>query len=78
MECSVAISEYFGYQIIIKNKLNNLQKECPEEVLKYLLKHETKSRMDKVIKCQYTDHFDKKLYLELTNMDSCKNLKNII
>lgn len=46
--------------------------------LKYLLKHETKSRMDKVINCQYNDHFDKKLYLELTNMDSCRNIKNII
>lgn len=77
-DCSISIAEYFAYQEAIKHKLRGLQDECPLDVLKYLLKRETTSRMNKVIDCSYTDTLDKKRYVEFTNLDSCKSLRNIL
>ena len=77
-DCSISIAEYFAYQGAIKHKLRGLQDECPLDVLKYLLKRESKSRMDKVIDCSYTDTLDKKRYVEFTKLDSCKSLRNIL
>lgn len=78
MDCSLSIAEYFAYQEAIKDKLHGLKDECPLEVLKYLLKKESKSRMNRVIDCSYTDTLDKKRYIEFTKLDSCKSLKTIL
>ena len=78
VDCSISIAEYFAYQEAIKYKLYGLQYECPLDVLKYLLKRESTSRMNKVIDCSYTDTLDKKRYIEYTKMSSCKYLKTII
>jgi len=77
-DCSISIAEYFAYQEAIKHKLRGLQDECPLDVLKYLLKRESTSRMNKVIDCSYTDTLDKKRYVEFTKLDSCKSLRNIL
>jgi len=77
-DCSISIAEYFAYQEAIKHKLRGLQDECPIDVLKYLIKRESVSRMNKVIDCLYTDTLDKKRYVEFTKLDSCKSLKNIL
>lgn len=78
MDCSLAIEEYILYKEAIKNRLKILEPECPKEVLKYLLKPESISRIKKVINCEYTDSFDKKLFIEYSKMISCSSFKNII
>lgn len=78
MDCSLAIEEYILYKEAIKNRLKNLEPDCPKEVLKYLLKPESNSRINKLINCEYTDSFDKKLFIEYSKMISCSSLKNII
>ena len=77
-DCSISIAEYFAYQEAIKKSLRELQHECPIDVLKYLLKRESISRMNRVIDCSYTDTLDKKRYIEYTKLDSCKSLKTIL
>lgn len=77
-DCSISIAEYFAYQDAIKRKLYDLKDECPKEVLNFLIKKESTSRMNKVIDCSYTDTLDKKRYIEYTKMSSCKYLKTII
>ena len=77
-DCSISIAEYFAYQEAIKKKLRGLQDECPVDVLKYLVKRESVTRMNKVIDCSYTDTLDKKRYVEFTKLDSCKSLRNIL
>lgn len=77
-DCSISIAEYFAYQEAIKHKLCGLQDECPLDVLKYLLKRESTSRMNKVIDCSYKDTLDKKRYVEFTKLDSCESLRNIL
>ena len=77
-DCSISIAEYFAYQEAIKRKLYDLKDECPKEVLNFLIKKESTSRMNKVIDCSYTDTLDKKRYIEYTKMSSCKYLKTII
>lgn len=78
MDCSMSIMEYFAYQEAIKDKLHGLKNECPMEVLKYLLKKESKTRMNRVIDCSYSDTLDKKRYIEFTKLDNCNSLKNIL
>ena len=77
-DCSISIAEYFAYQEAIKYKLRGLQDECPLDVLNYLLKPESKTRINKVIDCIYIDTVDKKRYVEFTKLDSCKSLRNIL
>jgi len=78
MDCSISIAEYFAYQEAIKRKLHNLKDECPIDVLNYILKRESTTRMNKVIDCSYTDTLDKKRYIEYTKLDNCKSLKTIL
>ena len=59
-DCSISIAEYFAYQEAIKYKIHDLKDECPLDVLKYLLKRESTSGMNRVIDCSYTDTLDKK------------------
>jgi hypothetical protein len=77
-DCSISIAEYFAYQEAIKNKLWGLKDECPVEVLNYLLKRESITRMNRVIDCSYTDKLDKKRYIEYTKLDNCKSLRTIL
>jgi hypothetical protein len=77
-DCSISFAEYFAYQEAIKHKLQGLKDECPREVLNYLLKRESISRMNRVIDCSYTDTLDKKRYIEYTKLDSCKSLRTIL
>jgi hypothetical protein len=77
-DCSISIAEYFAYQEAIKHKLSSLKDECPMEVLNYLLKRESISRMNRVIDCSYPDKFDKKRHIEYTKLDSCKLLRTIL
>ena len=77
-DCSISIAEYFAYQEAIKRKLHGLKDECPKEVLNFLIKKESTSRMNKVIDCSYTDTLDKKRYIEYTKLSSCKSLRTII
>ena len=77
-DCSISIAEYFAYQEAIKHKLHRLKDECPMEVLNYLLKRESITRMNRVIDCSYTDTLDKKRYIEYTKLDSCKSLRTIL
>jgi len=77
-DCSISIAEYFAYQEAIKYKIHDLKDECPMDVLKYLLKRESTSRMNRVIECSYTDTLDKKRYIEYTKLDSCKSLRTIL
>ena len=77
-ECSISIAEYFAYKEAINHKLRGLQDECPLDVLKYLLKPESITRINKVIDCSYTDTIDKKRYVEFTKLNSCKSLRNIL
>jgi len=78
MDCSISMSEYFAYQEAIKLKLQGLKDDCPMDVLKYLLKRESTSRMNRVIDCSYTDTLDKKRYVEYTKLNSCKLLRTIL
>lgn len=78
VDCSISIVEYFAYQEDIKHKLHGLKNECPLDVLKYLLRRESTSRMNRVIDCSYTDTLDKKRYIEYTKLDNCKSLKTIL
>lgn len=77
-DCSISISEYFAYQAAIKHKLYGLKDECPMEVLNYLLKQESATRINKIIDCSYVDTLDKKRYTEYTKLNSCKSLKSIL
>ena len=77
-DCSISIAEYFAYQEAIKYKIHDLKDECPLDVLKYLLKRESTSRMNRVIDCSYTDTLDKKRYIEYTKLNSCKSLRTIL
>lgn len=77
-DCSLSIAEYLAHQEAIKYKLYALKDECPMEVLKYLLKRESKIRINKVIDCSYADHLDKKRYTEYAKLDNCKLLKTIL
>ena len=78
LDCSKSIIEYFAYQDAIKSKLKNLKDECPMEVLQYLLKRESVTRMNKVIDCSYADVLDKKRYIEYTKFDNCKTLQKFL
>lgn len=78
MDCSIAIAEYLAYQEAIKLKLHDLKDECPSDVLKYLLKKESISRVNKIIDCSYTDKFDKKRYFEYTRLSNCESLRTIL
>ena len=77
MDCSISISEYIQYREAIKLKLNNLKEECPREVLMYLLHRESASRINTLVDCEYSDRSDKKLFLQFSKMNSCKQLKTI-
>lgn len=77
MDCYLSIEDYFNSQINIKTKLKELKQECPELVLKYLLKTESKNRINLLLECKYTDKLDKKLYQDYLKMDTCKNFKKI-
>ena len=77
MDCRESILSYFYYQGLIKKQLSNIHEECPELVIKYLLQLESKHRIEKLMKCEYADNIDKKLYLEYEKMVSCDRFKNI-
>ena len=77
-DCRISFAEYFAYQEAIKDKLRGLKDECPMEVLNYLLKRESISRINRVIDCSYTDTLDKKRYIEYTKLDNCKSLRTIL
>lgn len=77
MDCRESILSYFYYQGLIKKQLSNIHEECPDLVSKYLLQLESKHRIEKLMKCEYADTIDKKLYLEYEKMVSCDRFKNI-
>jgi hypothetical protein len=77
IDCKISIEEYFNYQNALKKNLNNLSTECPELVIKYLLKLESRSRIKKLLDCSYTDKFDIKLYRDIQQMKNCDTFKNI-
>lgn len=77
MDCSISIAEYLQYREAIKEKLNIIKNECPKDVMNYLLKKESVSRMNKLIDCEYSDRSDKKLFLEFSKLNSCEQLKTI-
>ena len=77
MSCKESILSYFYYQGLIKQKLSNIHKDCPELVLKYLLQLESQHRIEKIMKCEYADSIDKKLYIEYEKMLTCDRIKNI-
>ena len=53
--------------------MNNLSKECPDKVLKFLLKSESKNTIDKLIDCSWTDNFDKK-FIKKILLKTCDEL----
>ena len=77
MDCRESILSYFYYQGLIKKQLSNIHDECPDLVAKYLLQLESKHRVEKLMKCNYGDTIDKKLYIEYEKMKSCEKFKTI-
>lgn len=73
MSCSQTINYYLKEQEIIKQNMNNLSKECPDKVLKFLLKSESKNTIHKLIDCSWTDYFDKK-FTQKTLLKTCDEL----
>lgn len=77
-ECKESLYIYLQLQNLKKAKLAELQYCCPDLVLRYLLKFEQKNTIDKLLKCEFEDKFNKKLYIDISNMDTCERLKKII
>ena len=78
IDCKISIEEYFTYQRVLKSNLDSLRDECPQLVLKYLLKPESDSRIKKLLDCSYVDKFDIKLYRDIQHMRTCDKFKNIV
>lgn len=70
LSCSESFKYYLIQQEIIKQNMNNLSKECPDKVLKFLLQSESKNTIDKLIDCSWTDYFDKK-FIKKTLLKTC-------
>lgn len=77
-ECKASLYIYIQIQNLKKTKLSELQHCCPDLVIKYLLKFEQKNIIDKLLNCELEDKLNKKLYIDLSNMDTCQKLKKII
>ena len=63
--CSISIKDYLLAQEIIKNNMKNIQKECPEKVLKFLLTTESQNTINKLVYCSWSDSIDKKHMIKL-------------
>ena len=63
--CSISIKDYLLAQEIIKNNMKNIQKECPEKVLKFLLTTESQNTINKLVDCSWSDSIDKKHMIKL-------------
>jgi len=72
MEC-YDILNYFEYDNKIKNNLAELSKECPDKVLQFLLKPESKTTITKLHYCEFSDSIDKK-FLNKLLIRSCDQL----
>ena len=63
--CSISIKDYLLAQEIIKNNMKNIQKECPEKVLKFLLTTESQNTINRLVDCSWSDSIDKKHMIKL-------------
>ena len=63
--CSDTIKYYILQQEKTKENMKKLSKECPDKVLKFLLQKESKTTINKLIDCTWTDTFDKKYILKI-------------
>jgi hypothetical protein len=71
--CEDTIKYYLHFQEEIKNNMNKIYEECPNKVLKFMLKPESNSTKENIIKCTWSDNIDKKFISKLLKK-SCKDL----
>lgn len=71
--CKESIQEYLFCQEKIKENMQKLKNECPDKVINFLLKKESKTTYEKVINCTWADIIDKKYLLKLIKT-KCEDL----
>lgn len=74
--CSETFTYYLIHQEIIKQNMKKLSDECPDKVIKFLLKSESKNTIDKLIECSWTDYLDKK-FVKKTLLKTCDDFEKI-
>ena len=71
--CKDSIENYLNAEEKLKQNMSKLSNECPDKVLNFLLKTESKSTKDKLMICTWTDNIDKK-YLQKLLIKKCDDL----
>ena len=72
-DCIESFETYLLSQEYIKNNMKKLSKECPDKVLKFMLKKESSETFNKLINCSFSDSLDKK-YFEKLLINTCDKL----
>ena len=66
--CSESIEDYLYDQEKIKKNMSKLKDECPDKVLRFMLKRESKHTIKKLIDCTWSDFSDKKHLSKITKL----------
>ena len=72
-DCKESLETYLLSQEYIKNNMKNLSQECPDKVIKFMLKKESNETLNKLINCSFSDSLDKK-YFEKLLINTCDKL----
>ena len=71
--CSESIEDYLYAQEKIKKNMSKLKDECPDKVLRFMLKRESTTTIKKLIDCTWSDFSDKKHLFKITKL-KCEDL----
>jgi len=66
--CGESIKDYLYDQEKIKKNMSKLKDECPDKVLRFMLKRESKHTIKKLIDCTWSDFSDKKHLSKITKL----------